>query len=109
MCHVAGNRSVFYQQDISIPSGFFLLQQLTSIWEAQEGKMGRKTRSAEKEGNHRSGVLTLPRVSIAAACLLHKRAVALRAHGQYAEAATVPNTPHLLRPRWLSTRATVSL
>jgi tetratricopeptide (TPR) repeat protein len=84
--HAAGNTSAFYQQDISIPSGLFLLQRLSSIWEAQEGKMGRKTCSTEKARVRRSGVSTPLPVSLEEASRLHERAVALREQGQHAEA-----------------------
>ena len=50
--------------------------------------MGSKTRSTTKEGDHRPGLSAPPPVSVEEACQLHERAVALREHGQHAEAAT---------------------
>jgi hypothetical protein len=50
--------------------------------------MAGKTRSAKQEGNHGPGWPAPPPGSVEEACRLHERAVALREHGQHAEAAT---------------------
>jgi Tetratricopeptide repeat len=48
--------------------------------------MGSKTYSPEREGEHWQGLPASPPVSVEEACQLHERAVALREHGQHAEA-----------------------
>jgi tetratricopeptide (TPR) repeat protein len=50
--------------------------------------MAGKTRSAKQEGNHGPGWPAPPPGSVEEACRLHERAVAVREHGQHAEAAT---------------------
>jgi tetratricopeptide (TPR) repeat protein len=59
-----------------------------AIEKRRRENMGRKTRSTEKAGEHRPTLPAPPPVSVEEACQLHERAVALREHGQHAEAAT---------------------